>query len=150
MLSMTIPFALAQNATNNATIPENGENGVLDFLELNDETKTVLAVAGSWLLYSIIGLLASVTTVEDGKAIAFDTKKFMKSALIAGLVALAAIGLGVHPTVVQTEQANLVAAVANFIINTGAFTSAIYVVDKGITLVLNVLKNLAKPPEEKP
>lgn len=133
---MLVPFAFAQN---------NAENGVL---ELSDETKTVLAVAGSWLLYSVIGLLASVTTVVDGKPIAFDTKKFMTSALYAVIVALLAIGLGIHPTIVQTEQANLVSAVANFVVNTGAFTSVIYVVDKGIKLALNVLKNLAKPPEE--
>lgn len=118
ILLMLVPLTFAQ------------ENGTP---LISDETKSMLYVTGAWLIYSILGLLPSLLAGD-----LFDVTKFTRSFLWAIIVALVSIGLGVHPTVVETEQANLVTSLVNFIGNSGFGLSLIYSFDKLYRIVTGI------------
>mgnify|MGYP006910674275 CR=1 FL=1 len=131
---MLIPLAFAQD---NDVIPE------------VSDTRTVLYVAGSWLLYAVLGLFASITSVDEhGNPVPFDHVKLLKSLLWAIIVALIAVGLGVHPTIVETQYSNLVTEIVNAIVSTGAFTTLIYAFDKLVAIFVNILNKLKKASEQ--
>jgi hypothetical protein len=136
MLSITVPLVCAQ------------DNGAL---ELSEETTTLLKVVGSWLLYSLLGLIASVSTKgPDGKQIPFDAEKIGKSLVWMAVAAVLAIALNLNPQVVVAEQANLINEIVNFIVNTGVFVPVIYGIDKLYTIATNLLKTLKATAEKSP
>lgn len=112
------------------------------------EGKTILYTVGAWLIYSILGLVASLVTppVAGQPVPAFDARKFARSFLWAIIVAVLAIGFGVHPTTVEAQYTNLVTELVNFIGNSGFGLSLIYFFDKLyriITGLANKIKTTA-------
>ena len=105
------------------------------------EGRTILYVVGAWLTYSILGLVASLATppVAGQPVPAFDARKFAKSFLWAIIVAVLAVGFGVHPTTVEAQYTNLVTELVNFIGNSGFGLSLIYSFDK----LYNIITGLA-------
>lgn len=105
------------------------------------EGKTILYVVGAWLTYSILGLVASLATppVAGQPVPAFDARKFAKSFLWAIIVAVLAVGFGVHPTTVEAQYTNLITELVNFIGNSGFGLSLIYSFDK----LYNIITGLA-------
>lgn len=94
------------------------------------EGKTLLQVVGAWLLYSIVGMVASLVQ-PDGK---FDAYKFIRSFLWAIIVALLAIGLGLHPTAIETQYSNFITEIVNFVANSGFGISLLYTFEKFYTI----------------
>ena len=136
MFLMLIPFAFAQ---------ENGSP------LMSEESTTILKVVGSWLLYSMLGLLASVSTKgPDGKPLPFDAEKIGRSLLWMVVAAGVAIALNLNPQVVVAEQTNLISEIVNFIVNTGIFLPVIYGIDKIYTIATNLLGTLKKTAEKSP
>jgi NO-binding membrane sensor protein with MHYT domain len=101
---------------------------------LPTEGQTILQVVAAWLIYSMVGMVANIVQ-PDGK---FDAWKLMRSFLWAIVVAVLAIGLGLHPTVVETTYSNLITEVVNFLANSGFGISLIYTFEKLYTIILGV------------
>lgn len=97
---------------------------------LPTEGQTLLQIVAAWLVYSIIGMVASIVQ-PNGK---FDAYKIMRSFLWAMIVAVLAIGLGLHPTVVETTYTNLITEIVNFLANSGFGISLIYAFEKLYTI----------------
>lgn len=134
---MLASFAFAQD--NNATVTDNGvENGVLP-----TEGQTILYAVGAWLLYSMLGLVASITTVtvgEDGKPtpVVFDKDKLLKSLLYAIVVAALALLGNIQPVTIEAEYSNLVTEIVHFVMNLGLFATPIYALNKVVTIITNI------------
>ncbi len=110
------------------------------------EGKTFLQVVAAWLLYSIVGMVANIVQ-PNGK---FDAFKLLRSFLCAMVVAILAIGLGLHPTIVETQYSNLITEVVNFIANSGFGVSLLYTFEKLYTIVMGIatrVKQTATTPE---
>lgn len=96
------------------------------------EGRTLLYTIGAWLIYSILGLVASLVTPSAAgqPAPKFDAYKFARSFLWAVIVAILSIGFGVHPTAIETQYSNFITEMVNFIGNSGFGLSLIYFFDK--------------------
>ena len=104
------------------------------------EGKTILYVVGAWLTYSILGLVASLATppVQGQPLPAFDARKFARSFLWAIIVAILAIGFGVHPTTVEAQYTNFITEFVNLIGNSGFGLSLIYFFDKLYKIITGI------------
>lgn len=92
----------------------------------------------SWLIYSIIGLLASIS--KPGET--FDAIKFVRSFLIMLLTGLISIGLHLAPGSVTTQFGGTLDMIATFILNTGPGLWLIYAFDKLYKLIMNLKTKL--------
>jgi hypothetical protein len=92
----------------------------------------------AWLIYSIIGLLASVS--KPGET--FDTLKFVRSFFIMLLTGVVSIALHLTPGIVTTQFGGILDMAATFILNTGPGLWLIYAFDKLIKLIMNLKTKL--------
>ena len=92
----------------------------------------------AWLIYSIVGLLASVS--KPGET--FDTMKFVRSFLIMLLTGVVSIALHLAPGSVTTQFGGILDMAATFILNTGPGLWIIYAFDKLIKLIMNLKAKL--------
>lgn len=101
------------------------------------EGKTMLYIAGAWLIYSILGMIPALVAGNP-----FDARKFTRSFLWAVIVAFLAIGFNIHPTQVETEYTNLVTSIVNLIGNSGFGLSLIYFFDKLYRIIVGLSTQL--------
>lgn len=94
-------------------------------------------VVVSWLVYSIAGLISSVS---GGKS--FDGFKFTRSFLFTLLVAILALTLGLTPVQVTTEYGPVLEQVVAFLLNTGPSTVLIYSFNKLYDVIMNLKRKL--------
>jgi hypothetical protein len=92
----------------------------------------------AWLIYSIVGLLASVS--KPGET--FDTLKFVRSFLIMLVTGLVSIALHLTPGAITTQFGGILDMTATFILNTGPGLWIIYAFDKLIKLIMNLKAKL--------
>jgi hypothetical protein len=110
---------------------------------IDEPTKTTISVAIGWLLYTLLGLLASVINGST-----FDPKKFTTTILWAIIVAILAIVLKIHPTQVISDYPNLISEILTYVGSSGMGLSLIFFVDKLYQIAIgykNSLKKLATP-----
>lgn len=91
-------------------------------------------VVVSWLIYSIAGLLASLTTPTEK----FDAVKFARSLLIMVLTGFMALAFGISPANVETQFGGFITAMANGIVNTAPGVTLIYILNKSTTFIMNL------------
>lgn len=103
--------------------------------------QTLLWTVIGWLLYSILGLVASVT--QDQK---FDARKFARSFLWLVIVAVLAIGMKINPSQISTQNATIVEQIVDVLMNSSVGLTLIYFLDKLYLIIINVSKKLAPPP----
>ncbi len=90
-------------------------------------------VVVSWLIYSIAGLVSSVS---GGKS--FDGFKFTRTLLFTLLVAILAIALHITPVQVTTTYGPVLEQVIAFLLNTGPCTVLIYTFNKLYDVIMNL------------
>ena len=90
-------------------------------------------VVVSWLVYSIAGLIGSVS---GGKS--FDGFKFTRTLLFTLLVAIFAVTLKITPVQVTTAYGPVLEQVIGFLLNTGPCTVLIYSFNKLYDIIMNL------------
>lgn len=90
-------------------------------------------VVVSWLVYSIAGLISSVS---GGKS--FDGFKFTRTLLFTLLVAAFAVVLKITPVQVTTTYGPFLEQVIGFLLNTGPCTVLIYTFNKLYDIIINL------------
>jgi len=103
--------------------------------------QTLLWTVIGWLLYSILGLVASVAQDQN-----FDARKFARSFLWFVIVAVLAIGMKLSPTQVATQNATIVQQIVDILMNSSVGLTLIYSLDKLYITIINVSKKLAPQP----
>jgi hypothetical protein len=117
-LALCVPVVLAQ--TEQATTP--------------DVSSTIYWVVGSWVIYNLLGLAASLTS-GDG----FDSLKFGRTIIVTVIVAIIALALKMTPIAITTQYGPVLEIVVVCIMNTSPGLFLIYGINK-VWTVLNVAK----------
>lgn len=99
------------------------------------ETGPVIWVVAGWLLYSLLGLVASITKADGTK---FDPKKFALSFLWFLIVAVVAVALKLTPVQVETQYPSLITDIVNLIANSSVGLTLIYFFDKLWKIATNI------------
>ena len=94
-------------------------------------------VVVSWLVYSIAGLISSVS---GGKS--FDGFKFTRTLLLTLLVAILAVALHITPVQAATTYGPVLEEVIGFLLNTGPCTVLIYAFNKLYDVIMNLKAKL--------
>ena len=87
----------------------------------------------SWLIYSIAGLIASVSGGKD-----FNGFKFARTFLFTILVAILAVTLKITPVQAATAYGPMLEQVIPFLLNTGPCTVLIYAFNKVYEIIMNL------------